>query len=188
MYEAIEGILKAKNPVKAIIAAGGISYRLSIPLSTYKKLGALGEPTHLFLSHIVRADLQALYGFYEEEERNLFELLIGLSGVGPKTALSLIGHMEYSLFHQAIVQANVQLICRIPGIGKKTAERLIVELKDKLSPLSTGGSNLMQDAIRALIHLGYSTHHATEAVRAVKQSEKIDLGSLITQALQEAKS
>lgn len=189
MYEAIKGSLKDKEPLKAIVEAGGISYRLTIPLSTYTQLPALESIVHLFLSQVVREDSHTLYAFLAKEERDLFEILIGLSGIGPKTAVAIIGHMEIGSFQRAIASADIRILSKIPGIGKKTAERLVVEMRDKIKgkgqavPLA---ATLMGDAMNALMNLGYNPLDAQKAVQAALQEKKdeSDLGRLIAAALQ----
>ncbi|HSX38571.1 MAG TPA: Holliday junction branch migration protein RuvA [Chlamydiales bacterium] len=195
MYEAMQGILKEKEPLKAVVDVGGIFYRLSIPLSTYAQLPAIDAPVHLFLSHVVREDAHTLYAFLVKEERNLFEILISISGVGPKTAVGIIGRMEFDAFHKAITSADVRMLSTIPGIGKKTAERLVIELRDKIggqskdlpSPLCLGPHfHLGTDAISALVNLGYNPLDAQKAVAAALNRKKgeTDLGNLIAAALQ----
>jgi Holliday junction DNA helicase RuvA len=192
MYESIKGILKEKEPSKAIVEASGIAYRLVIPLSTYSHLPPLESPIHLFLSHIVREDAETLYAFLNKEERNLFEVLINISGIGPKTAAAIVGHMEIQALHQAIGSSDTRLLSKIPGIGKKTAERLVVEMKDKFKGKGKAGSSLVYeggllgDAINALLHLGYNPIDAQRAVKIVltDQSQEKDLGKIITAALQ----
>lgn len=188
MYEAIQGTLKDKEPLKAIVETGGVFYRIAIPLNTYARLPSSGSPLFLFLSQVVREDAHTLYGFLSKEERDLFETLINLSGIGPKTALAIIGHMEIASLQQAIVSSDIRLLSKIPGIGKKTAERLIVEMRDKVGYKAPGASpqtNLSADAINALIHLGYPLLHAQKAVQAVleEKKEEGDLGKIITLAL-----
>jgi Holliday junction DNA helicase RuvA len=191
MYESIKGTLINKTPVKAVVETGGIGYRLAIPLSTYTKLPPLEKPIQLFLSQVVREDSNILYAFLEKEERDLFETLITISGIGPKTAIAIIGHIELGAFQRAIAAADVRLLSKIPGIGKKTAERLVIEMRDKFKggkkdkavPLASG---LVGDAINALLHLGYNPLEAQKAVEAVFQEKKeeTDLGKIITLALQ----
>lgn len=193
MYEFIRGTLFAKSPHQAIIEAGGIGYRLTIPLSTYTRLPAIGTPLELFLSHIVREDSETLYAFLTREERDLFELLLTISGIGPKTANSVVGHVDVSSFQRAVSSSDHRLLSKIPGIGKKTAERLVLEMKDKFQPTSKKGkapislpqaTPLATDACLALINLGYAPQDAHDAVHeALKGSEETDLGRLITLAL-----
>ncbi len=193
MYESIKGILVDKTPLKAVVEAGGIGYRLTIPLSTYTRLPALDKPIQLFLSQVVREDSNTLYAFLLKEERDLFETLITLSGIGPKTALAIIGHIEMGAFHRAIGMADVRLLSKIPGVGKKTAERLVIEMRDKLKggkrdkPVALHAADgIIGDAMNALIHLGYNPLDAQKAVQAVmeEKKEEKDLGKIITAALQ----
>lgn len=193
MYESIKGQLIDKSPLKAVVEAGGIGYRLTIPLSTYTRLPALDKPIQLFLSQVVREDSNTLYAFLLKEERDLFEILITLSGIGPKTALAIIGHVELGAFERAIHSQDVRLLSKIPGIGKKTAERLVIEMRDKFRggkkdrPVALSGADgLIGDAMNALLHLGYNPIDAQKAVQSVleeKKDEK-DLGKIITAALQ----
>lgn len=187
MFEFITGTLRAKDPARAIVEAAGIGYRLSIPLRTYSQLPPLGSPVHLFLSHIVREDSESLYAFFHLEERELFETLLNISGIGPKTALAIIGHIELSAFQRAIAAADHRLLSKIPGIGKKTAERLVIEMRDKFklkaTPLAAGG--LLGDALSALCNLGYKADHAQKALEeALSAAPDADLSTLITSALQ----
>jgi Holliday junction DNA helicase RuvA len=196
MFDFIQGILKEKDPLKAVVEAGGIGYRLSIPLSTYTRLPATETSLNLYLSQVIREDAHTLYAFLLREERDLFETLITVSGVGPKTALTIVGHMEIGAFQRAIASADTRILSKIPGIGKKTAERLVIEMRDKFKSLSkketphsvsfSTPDSLIGDALNALIHLGYNPVHAQKAVHAAvaEKNEETDLGKLITAALQ----
>lgn len=192
MYESIRGTLQEKNPNVAVVDCSGLSYRLSIPLSTYTRLPIEGSPIRLFLSLIIREDAHTLYAFSHKEERDLFEILISISGIGPKTAAGIIGHMDIASFQKAIAGADARLLSKLPGIGKKTAERLIIEMRDKFkgapksaSPIASQQSGLAGDAVNALVHLGYHILDADKAVtKALKDhEEEKDLGRLITAAL-----
>lgn len=188
MFEYIKGTLVESSPVRAIVETQGLAYRIWIPLSHYAKLPQTGQEITLFLRHVVREDSEDLYGFLSRSDRELFELLIAISGIGPKTALGLIGHMEGSAFQQAISESDIPALCRIPGVGKKTAERLIIELRDKIKKLVTSTapvSSLAEDALSALIHLGYSNAHAQKAIKTAldKNKENPSLSQLITLAL-----
>ena len=192
MYEAIRGKLTEKEPLKAIVETGGISYRLSIPLSTYTRLPALDSEVSLFLSHIVWEDAHTLYAFLSREERDLFETLINISGIGPKTGAAIIGHMEIGAFHRAIAAADTRILSKLPGIGKKTAERLVIEMRDKVKGkgkdlplhLRASSGDLASDAVSALLNLGYNPLDAQKAVQGALKEEETDLGRLITAALQ----
>jgi Holliday junction DNA helicase RuvA len=196
MYEYIRGTLAASALTKVTIDVHGLGYSVFIPFNHFSKLPAVGTPITLYLSFIVREDAQKLYGFLTQHERDLFENLIEVSGIGPKIGLALVGHMEIDDLHLAISQGNVSTICKIPGIGKKTAERLIIEMRDKIKkgPSKSlvsqydrpeGESGVIADAISALVNLGY--HHA-QAQKAIKtamtkcQGEP-ELAKLITHAL-----
>lgn len=198
MFEFIKGKLVEKDPTKAVVEAGGIGYRLMIPLSTYTQLPATHTSVELYLSHIVREDGEWLYAFSTQEARDLFEIILTISGIGPKTGLAIIGHMDIASFHQAIAAADLTLLSKIPGIGRKTAERLVMEMKDKLtgaakkgkalSPAFSleSGNSLTSDAFRALVNLGYPPIDAQKAVAKVvkERADVLDLGHFITIALQ----
>ncbi len=190
----MKGILREKEPLKAVLEVGDICYRISIPLSTYTKLPDLSETLFLYLSQVIREDSNTLYGFIAKEERDLFEVLITLSGIGPKTAIAIIGHMEMSLLESAILNSDIRILSKIPGIGKKTAEKLVIEMRDKFKgkkekggthSLPSLGNNLVADAVGALMNLGYHPLDAQKAVQAIhKESPEMgDLGMLITAAL-----
>lgn len=192
MYESIKGILIDKTPQKAVVEAGGIGYRLAIPLSTYTRLPDFQKSIQLFLSQVVREDSNTLYAFLLKEERDLFETLITLSGIGPKTALAIVGHLEISAFQRAIAAADVRLLSKIPGVGKKTAERLVIEMRDKFKGVKSksvtlsAADGIIGDAMNALLNLGYNPIEAQKAVQAVFEEKKdeTDLGKIITAALQ----
>ncbi len=195
MIEYIKGTLTVSTPLKTVVEVGGIGYCIFIPLSNYSKLPSIGEPVCLFISTIIREDSHKQYGFLTPAERDLFETLIEVSGIGPKTALALLGHLEASDLQIAISQSDLTSICKVPGIGKKTAERLIVEMRDRfqksaaslpsLSSLSKSGSSVVNDALSALVNLGYQPLHAQKAVKLAIEENKQeeDLGRLITLAL-----
>jgi holliday junction DNA helicase RuvA len=193
MYESISGILKSKDPQRAIVEAAGIGYRLAIPLSTYTALPHLESPVQLYLSQVVREDSNTLYAFAHREDRDLFETLTTISGIGPKTAISIIGHMNTTALQRAVAAADTVLLSKLPGIGKKTAERLVIEMRDKFkekkgksASIVLPAGDMSGDAINALIHLGYNPIDAQKAVhRALgEKKEETDLGLLITAALQ----
>ena len=189
MFESIEGTLKEKTPIRVVVTAGGIGYRLAVPLNALPSLPPLGEAVFFYVSQVVREDAHLLYGFLQKEARDLFETLLTLSGIGPKTALALLGHIDLPSFHHAIGNSDTRLLSKIPGIGKKTAERLILEMRDKLAPLSlpsTHPGSLVADAISALLHLGYPAAAAQKAVQSAisKHKEENDLSKVISLSLQ----
>ena len=198
MFEYIKGIVVETTPQKTVIDVNGIGYSLFIPLSTYTKIPPPGKEVLVYISTIIREDSHKHFAFITRSERDLFERFSDISGIGPKTALSLVGHMESSDLESAITHANVALLSKIPGIGKKTAERLIVEMRDKIqkthsssSPLSFETKSLspqdrtVNDALSALINLGYNTFEAQKAIKKALThfEEEPELSTLIRIAL-----
>lgn len=204
MIVSIEGILERATPISAIVNAGGLGYLVNIPVTTASKLPLVGDRVKLHTHAVYREDSQALYGFALEEERDFFALLIDkVSGVGPKVGISMMSKLELSSLISAISNGDSALLAKTPGIGKKTAERVIIELKDKLSafatqsssPLqgmitpdaaaSTGHSNHKDDAILALLALGYKQAEASKSIdkAAAHLGEGASTESLIKAAL-----
>ncbi len=198
MYAFIRGALRFASLTSAVVEAQGIGFQLHIPISAYAKLPALGSETLLHTSFIVREQHQALYGFLAPSDRDLFEILLNVTGIGPKTALALIGHLDPFTLGKAVSGHDVHTISKVPGIGKKTAERLILEIKDKLPAISGCGSvnahgfspadpraQQISDAMSALINLGYNQAVAQKAIQRSLQelSESANLAALITGAL-----
>lgn len=192
MYEYLKGNLVEANSISAILDVRGIGYKILIPVHLVGKI-SLGKEICFFISFIVREDAHSLYGFIEKNERDLFEKLVSISGIGPKTALSIIGHLPLAILTHAIKNNHLPTLTQVPGIGKKTAERLLLELRDKISSFSTtdkGGivdaaSSKLSDALSALINLGYSPTIAKGAIdKAMKDlPEECDLPTLISHAL-----
>jgi Holliday junction DNA helicase RuvA len=186
MYEFIRGRLVEATPHHAVIDVGGIGYKLNIPISAF---GKIPFDVTLYTTFVVRENFQGLYGFLEKEERNLFEVLIALSGIGPKTALNLIGHLSLNDLQQAVLSENAKTLANVPGIGKKTAERLIIDLKEKVLKLPVSKVDLpsghLHDAVNALIHLGYQATAAEAAIKKVikAQPHESDLSVIIAAAL-----
>lgn len=198
MYEYLKGKLMEATVTKAVVDVQGLGYGLLIPFNNFSKLPSVGASVTFFVSFIVREDSQRLYGFLARHERDLFETLLEVSGIGPKTALGLVGHMEPSHLQAAIAQGNVQQICKIPGVGKKTAERLVVEMRDKMKkglgqvPGVPFAENELErgpvaDATSALINLGYNIAQAQKGIKSalskLPEKEEPELAKLITLAL-----
>jgi len=192
MFEYIKGKLIEVDAQKAIIDVNGLGYKVFIPSSIYSDL-LNAKDVFLYISYIVKEDSQTLYGFLTKSQRDLFDLLITVSGIGAKTAILLLGHLDLNNLYSAITNADIKSISKVPGIGKKTAERLIVELKDKLKNLDkkytdifiNKTSSAALDAIAALMNLGYSSNQSKKAVKSAldNSNENLDLSSLITLAL-----
>ena len=197
MYAYIKGILVHSTPSSVVVETNGIGYLIAVPARVFSQLPQLHSTVILYTSFIVREQSQALYGFLSIQERDFFELLLGVTGIGPKIALALIGHMTPGELQQAILNDNATAICRVPGIGKKGAERLIMELRDKVGSYGPGPADLavhsigdkrsqtVTDAISALINLGYNQSVAQKAIKKTLKDDddEIDLASLISSAL-----
>lgn len=197
MIHFVEGILHFASPIFVVINVNGIGYKIFIPAHIYEQLPPLLTKIHLHTSFVIREMSQTLYGFLSESERDLFEVLITVSGVGPKTGVSMIGHLQLKEFLHAIKTSDVMSLCKVPGIGKKTAERLLIELKDKINSISCleiqsymvdtidkKESAIVKDALNALIHLGYSQQVAQKAIKSsLKENDPADLATLIRLAL-----
>jgi Holliday junction DNA helicase RuvA len=178
MIVFLEGILQQVSPLHCVINVHGVGYKVHVPLNVYEKLPKLGQGIQLYIHPIYRAESQDLYGFLDPEDRQLFQLLIAkVSGVGAKLAISILSRLERNVLRQAIAQRNTSLLSQIPGIGKKTAERIVIELSDatkKLSPQISGQepssfSSPVQDAITALMTLGYKTQEAEKTILKASQ-------------------
>ncbi|MBZ0180322.1 MAG: Holliday junction branch migration protein RuvA [Melioribacteraceae bacterium] len=178
MIGYLTGKIKDKTPTKIILDVNGVGYLVNISISTFEKIAEL-DSVSLYTYLNVKEDALDLYGFFTLEEKEMFQLLISISGVGPKLAQSILSGIQIDELQEAISNANVGRITAIPGIGKKTAERLVVELKDKIesilfeSPhIKSVSYNVKNDAVRALTNLGYNQKTAENAVRTVLESGK----------------
>ena len=182
MIGKLTGPLLEKNPPQILIDCHGVGYEVDVPMSTFYNLPALGEKTSLLTHFVVREDAQILYGFGTASEREAFRQLIKISGVGPRTALSVLSGMSVADLAQAVTAQESGRIMKVPGIGKKTAERLLLELKGKLGadlPL-LGVANAVGEATsdiqQALIALGYNEKDATAALKALPKDVGVSEG------------
>ena len=197
MYEYIKGTLVDASPHKIIVDVGGVGYSLSISIACFEKLPKMGSEVKIFTALIVREDSHKLFGFLSLDEKELFHTLCEISGIGPRLSLSILGHMTAEDLCLAVEHHNSKAISMIPGIGKKMAERLILELqgklqkkgKEKTSPPSFSDQSSFSDAIRALINLGYNPMEAQKAVQEVssKREKEVPLSELISLALKAKK-
>ena len=179
MITSIAGTLVSATPLTAIIETGGLGYEVHIPVTTAERLPPAGRPAKLHTLAVYREDSATLYGFATEEERDFFRLLVEkVTGVGPKMALSVMSKLSLPTLKSAIASGDVALLAKCPGIGKKTAERLVIELRDKLNPAELGrvmagqssaaapaADSRLSDAVLALTALGYKSADADKAVR-----------------------
>jgi Holliday junction DNA helicase RuvA len=174
MIAYIQGTLTEKNPTRAVLDVHGVGYEILIPVSSYETLGAVGETSKLLTYLYVREDIMQLFGFATPEERELFLLLISVSGIGPKSGLGILSSIAVKDFKQAIVDENFDLLTAVPGIGRKTAQRIVVELKEKVSKLASSGDTVTKivsprdhvadEAMQALVSLGYAKAVAEKAI------------------------
>lgn len=196
MITYLEGILREVLPTQVVIEVHGVGYEVFIPLSSYDRLPSPGQSLRLLTHLQVREDAHLLYGFASVEERDLFRLLVNrVSGVGPKLALAVLSGMDVVRFKAAVVESDIASISKISGLGKKTAERIILELKDKLgvaaaweaasaSKAPTVEARTANDAVLALIALGYKQVSAAKAVREVAQEQaSLKTEDLVREAL-----
>lgn len=171
MIGRLQGTLAEKNPPQVLIDCHGVGYEVDVPMSTFYNLPGLGETVSLLTHFVVREDAQLLYGFATAQEREAFRQLIKISGIGPRMALSLLSGMSVNELSQAITAQEPGRLVKVPGIGKKTAERLLLELKGKLGPdlgLPAQAANDHQaDILQALLALGYSDKEAAAALKAL---------------------
>jgi len=187
MIGRLQGILLEKQPPHLLLDVGGVGYELDVPLSTLYRLPEIGEPLILHIHHLVREDAQLLYGFYERSERDCFRELIRLSGVGPKLALALLSTLDMDELIRAVQNQDSNALLRVPGVGKRTAERLLLELKDRIkhwtdmptnsaAPTATAApqshhKSAEADAVSALIALGFKPPEASRAVSSVAEPD-----------------
>ncbi len=179
MIAYVKGILAEKSPQRAIVEAGGVGYELAIPVSTYDRLPATGREVKILAFHVVREDDEALYGFATSMERELFAKLTGVNGVGPKIALAILSGASFAEISLAIASADAKRIAAIKGVGKKTAEKIVLELRDKINAieamaLSSGEKNaarrekaFLLDARKALSALGFTDEISSKMVAKV---------------------
>ncbi len=192
MIASIHGVLEASRAGHAIIRVGGFSVRVFVPISTLSQLGEVGSEITLYTHFQVREDGMALYGFSGEEERDAFEQLIAVSGVGPKVGLALLSVMDARTLFKAIADEDQQRLALAPGVGKRLAARLVLELKGKLPSLAAlGGAagagspsgRIQAEVIEALMGLGYSAAEAQAALAKIPQDQAMTLEEQVTFAL-----
>jgi len=183
----LRGKLTTKAPPRLVLDVQGVGYEIEAPMTTFYNLPAIGETVHLHTHLVVREDAHILFGFAVESDRVMFRTLIKVNGVGPKLALTILSGQSANEFHRCILDNDTAALIRLPGVGKKTAERLIIELRDKLpalgepttdnSQVAQGNSptivnNARQEAISALCTLGYKAQDASKMVQGIAQEDK----------------
>lgn len=168
MIGRLSGRLLSKHPPQVLLDVAGVAYEIDVPMSTYYGLPASGEAVTLFTHLSIKEDSHALYGFATLAERGAFRLLIRISGIGPRTALSVLSGLSVAELAHAVAAQEAARLVKVPGIGKKTAERLLLELKGKLAETAPGAAGEgASDAVHALLALGYNEKEALAALRGV---------------------
>jgi Holliday junction DNA helicase RuvA len=198
MIGRIRGILVHKQPPDILVEAGGVGYEIQVPMTTLFQLPQLGSELTLVTHFVVREDAQLLYGFIDERDRRLFRQLIRVSGVGPKLALTILSGMDAGSFARCVQRNDISSLVALPGVGKKTAERLLVEMRDKLKDWfgsdhaqaiageaagQPPATDIVADAEGALIALGYKPQEASRMVAAVNDESVASSEELIRRAL-----
>ena len=180
MIGKLTGTLSDKNPPQVLVDCTGVGYEVHVPMSTFYNLPELGARVSLLIHFVVREDAQILYGFATNQEREAFRQLIKISGVGPRTALSVLSGMSVGELAQAVMLQEAGRLVKVPGIGKKTAERLLLELKGKLAPdigASASVASVAQaDILQALLALGYSDKEAAASLKALPNEVGVSEG------------
>jgi Holliday junction DNA helicase RuvA len=183
MIGSLRGRLIDKKPDHVLIDVGGVGYLVHVPLNALSDLPDEGHDVLLRIHTHVRDDAIQLFGFRTDEERKVFVTLLGITGVGPKMALNVLSGIPYDDFLAAIRQEDVAMLCRIPGLGKKTAHRLILELREKLPAPSGVRDRLFDDALSALVNLGYKKNTAQEYLDQIYKEGYRDIELLLKETL-----
>ena len=193
----LEGVLKDKRPPHLLLDVRGVGYELEAPMTTFYALPGVGEPITLYTHQIVREDANQLYGFITERDRNVFRMLLKVNGVGAKLALGILSGMDTVTLARCILEADTISLVKLPGIGKKTAERLVLDLRDRFellppaqaaapgnsAPLPRSAADPSAEAVDALVALGLKAQEASRRVRSV-YAEGLETEEIIRQALQ----
>lgn len=196
LFAYIRGKLEYKHNEYIVVEANGVGYKIYTSLSTIQDVGSAGDEVKIYTHLHVREDIMSLYGFMTQEELGMFELLLGVSGVGPKAAISVISSMSVSKFGLSVITDDYKSLTKAPGIGNKTAQRIVLELKDKINKtdlvasfneedeaiIASKDNSRVSEAISALVVLGYTAYEAGKAVAAV-YSDDMELEAIIKNAL-----
>ena len=193
MIGRLQGVLLRKEPPALMLDVGGVGYELEAPMTTFYELPAVGERVTLYTHLVVREDAHLLYGFVREAQRRLFRELLKVNGVGPRVALAVLSGLSDEEFSRCVAQEDIARLTKVPGIGRKTAERLVIEMRDKLPkdipmPASTttagpvAPGDPVSEAVSALVALGYKPNEASRAVRSAS-TKGLSAEEIIRQAL-----
>lgn len=193
MIGRLHGVLLRKEPPALLVDVSGVGYELEAPMTTFYELPAVGEMVTLYTHLVVREDAHLLYGFAREGQRRLFRELLKVNGVGPRVALAVLSGLSDQEFSRCVAEEDITRLTKVPGIGRKTAERLVIEMRDKLStdiagpaaasaPGPAAPADPVSEAVSALVSLGYKPNEASRAVRGVS-SKGLSAEEIIRQAL-----
>lgn len=194
MIGRLHGVLQRKEPPALLVDVGGVGYELEAPMTTFYELPAVGEQVTLYTHLVVREDAHLLYGFVREAQRRLFRALLKVNGVGPRVALAVLSGLSDDEFSRCVAEEDIARLTKVPGIGRKTAERLVIEMRDKLPAYSvppaasstvTGPAppgDPVSEAVSALVSLGYKPNEASRAVRSAS-TKGLSAEEIIRQAL-----
>jgi Holliday junction DNA helicase RuvA len=191
MIALITGILKRKGADYLIIDVSGIGYQVSVPLSTFCSIPEPGSEASLHIHTHLREDSLSLFGFLSQAEKDMFQMLLGVSGIGPKLALAVLSSLPVPELSGALLAADDSRLCKVPGIGRKTAARMVLELKDKVNAVmaeapascAAPAADHLEDAVSALVNLGYKRAQAEDAVNKVRRESGMQLEELIRESL-----
>jgi holliday junction DNA helicase RuvA len=183
MIGSLRGRLISRRPDNVVIEAGGVGYQVSLPVSLLSSLPSEGSEVFLHIYTHVREDALQLYGFPSEDEKKIFITLLGVSGIGPKMALNILSGIPLKDFLHALESEDVAMLCRIPGLGKKTAHRLILELREKLPSVGGTRDRVFEDTLSALINLGYKRSEAQESLEMAMKKGYTEIEGLLKESL-----
>jgi Holliday junction DNA helicase RuvA len=183
MIGSLKGILISKSATNVLLDVSGVGYQVSVPLNALPELPETGNEAFLYVYTHVREDAIQLFGFLSQEEKRIFTTLLSISGIGPRVALNIISGISHDDFLKAVEAEDITLLTRVPGLGKKTAHRIVLELKGKLPRLEKPADRLFDDALSALVNLGYRKTEALEALEKARKSGGGDIESLLRESL-----
>ncbi|MCC6190283.1 MAG: Holliday junction branch migration protein RuvA [Anaerolineales bacterium] len=192
MISSLHGtVVQAVQPAFVVVEVGGVGFKVNVPASVFDELDGVGRSIYLHTYLLVREDALTLYGFSTEEQRGVFELLLTVQGVGPRLALAVLSSLSLDVLRRAVAHDQAEVIDRVPGVGRRTAEKIVFALRDKLGPgepglgmLAAGASGLETEVMAALTALGYSVVEAQAAVQSVPKGEGETVEDKIRLALQ----
>lgn len=185
MISSLRGKVQTRRPDNVVIDVNGIGYQVHLPLNVLAGLPENGKEVFLHIYTHVREDALQLFGFTSENEKKIFVVLLGVSGIGPKMALNILSGLSYEDFLNALDTEDVAMLCRIPGLGKKTAHRLILELREKLPSVTDIKDRIFEDALSALVNLGYKKNMAQEFLEKTYKQGFNDIEGLLKETLKQ---